>query len=230
MDIILRLRTHRKVFAGDIEKAFPNVPVAEEDRDVLRLLWVDDEKKESPEVVVLRFARVVFGVTSCPFLLNATVKHHVERYEEDKLEFVETFLRPICVDDLSTWRGKDVEAYQLYIKSTLRLAVGGFNLRKFVTNSADLRNRIEENETRLHSAYPTPPASEEDSFEKGNPKITAINDSNCKLVVEDDQSYTEISLGVSQSNDKPVQRILGVQWDFVGGNLKFISCTRWGKE
>ena len=102
MDVILRFRTHRKAFAGDIEKAFLNVSVAEENRDVLRFLWFDDVKKESPEVVVLRFARVVFGVTSSPFLLNATVKHHVERYEEEDPEFVETFLRSIYVDDLST--------------------------------------------------------------------------------------------------------------------------------
>ena len=74
-------------------------------------------KKESPEVVVLRFARVVFGVTSSPFLLNATVKHHVERYEEEDPEFVETFLRSIYVDDLSTGGDTDEEAYQLYIKS-----------------------------------------------------------------------------------------------------------------
>ena len=52
----------------------------------------------------------------------------------------------------------------MYIKSKLRLAEGGFNLRTFLTNSAELRNHIEENETRLNSSYmnSTPPASEED--------------------------------------------------------------------
>lgn len=41
MDIILRFLTHRKALTGDIEKAFLNVSVAEEDRDVLRFLWFD---------------------------------------------------------------------------------------------------------------------------------------------------------------------------------------------
>ena len=90
------------MLAGDIEKAFVNVSVAEEDRDVLRFLWFDDVKKEYPEVIVLRFVRVVFGVSSSPFLLNATVKHHVEGYKEKDPEFVETLLRSIYVDDLSS--------------------------------------------------------------------------------------------------------------------------------
>lgn len=79
VDIIVRFRTRREAFVGDIEKAFLNVSVAEEDRDVLRCLWVDDVRKEIPEIVLLRFARVVFGVSSSPFLLNVTVKQTLWR-------------------------------------------------------------------------------------------------------------------------------------------------------
>lgn len=79
VDTILRFRTRREAFVGDIEKAFLNVSVAEEDRDVLRCLWVDDVRKEIPEIVLLRFARVVFGVSSSPFLLNVTVKQTLWR-------------------------------------------------------------------------------------------------------------------------------------------------------
>lgn len=54
------------------------VAISEKDRDVLRFLWVDNIAKEESEVVALRFTRVVFGVTSSPFLLNATIRHHLE--------------------------------------------------------------------------------------------------------------------------------------------------------
>lgn len=187
----------------------------------MRFLWVDDVRKEIPEIIVLRFARVVFGVLPSPFLLNATVKHHTERYKEEDPDFVETFLRSIYVDDLSTGGDTDEVAYQLYVKSRLRLAESGFNLRKFVTNSADLRNHIEENETRLHGVYPAPTTREEDASDKANLKPTTVSDPTSKLVLEDEQSYTEMSLGDTQPDDKPAQKVLGVQWDFVADQLKF---------
>ena len=76
-DVLLRFRVNQVALTSDIEKAFLMVGMAEEDRDVLRFLWVDAIDKPSPEIVVLRFTRVVFGVSSSPFLLNATIKHHI---------------------------------------------------------------------------------------------------------------------------------------------------------
>ena len=131
-DVLLRFRVNQVALTGDVEKAFLVVGITEEDRDVLRFLWVDDIDKFSPEIVVLRFTRVVFGVSSSPFLLNVTIKHHIEQYKEADPEFVEKFLRSIYVDDLSSGASKVDAAYELYLKSKLRLAEGGFNLRKFV--------------------------------------------------------------------------------------------------
>ena len=78
LDIILRFRTNKVTLTGDIEKAFLMVSMAGKERNVLRFLWVDDIEKISPEMVTLRFRRVVFGVSSSPFLLNATIRHHIE--------------------------------------------------------------------------------------------------------------------------------------------------------
>ena len=48
------------------------IAVKEEDRDILRFLWVDDVKSAEPKVVKYTFTRVIFGVTLSRFLLNAT--------------------------------------------------------------------------------------------------------------------------------------------------------------
>ena len=47
----------------------------------------------NPNIVPLRFARLVFGVTSSRFILNATLRHHVDRYLLSDPEFVYELLR-----------------------------------------------------------------------------------------------------------------------------------------
>ena len=101
VDIILRFRLHKIALVGDIEKAFLTVSVDEEDRDVLRFLWLDDIEKELPKLVVMRFTRVVFGVLSSPFLLNTTIHHRMKQYESMDAPFIQKFERSIYVDDVT---------------------------------------------------------------------------------------------------------------------------------
>ena len=61
---LLRFRLYQVAVTADIEKAFLMVSVAEEDRDALHFLWVEDMNSQLPRLVTLRFARVVFGVSS----------------------------------------------------------------------------------------------------------------------------------------------------------------------
>ena len=79
-DILLRFRVYEVALTADIEKAFLNIEIDLEHRNFVRFLWVEDPNKESTEVMVLRFARVVFGVNSSPFILNATIRHHLNTF------------------------------------------------------------------------------------------------------------------------------------------------------
>ena len=76
------------------------VSVEEDDRDVLRFLWVEDVAKEPPDIKMYRFTRVVFGVSSSPFLLNATIKFHLEKYLETNEALVRQLLQSTYVDDI----------------------------------------------------------------------------------------------------------------------------------
>ena len=86
-NILLRFRENRVVLVGDIEKAFLNVEVDVQDRDCLRFLWME-KPPDLSRIVVYRFCRVVFGVNASPFLLNATIRHHLKKYKECDPEFV----------------------------------------------------------------------------------------------------------------------------------------------
>lgn len=118
------------------------VSMAKEDREVLRFLWVDDIEKEHPEPVELRFTRVVFGVSSSPFLLNATIQYHLEKSSAEP-SLVEKLLRSFYVDNLVTGAEDEAQGYLLYEASKEILKTGGFNLRKFCSNSVLLQMQID---------------------------------------------------------------------------------------
>ena len=77
-DLRLRFRVLEvAVITANAEKSLLNIEIDPEHRDFLQFLWLDDVNKESPEIKLLRFTRVVFGVNASPFILSATVRHHV---------------------------------------------------------------------------------------------------------------------------------------------------------
>ena len=98
--------------------------------------WVDDVSKPSPEKIVLRFTHVVFEVSSSPFLLNATIRHHLEKPAMVQPYLVSKLLRSTYVDDIITGAESEEAAYKLYKESNELLKGAGFNLRKFTSNSS----------------------------------------------------------------------------------------------
>ena len=96
--ILLRFRERKTALVGDIEEAFLKIRVQEQDRNALSL-WIDIFEKDDPKLLLYRFCRVVFGVNSSPFLLNAFLRHHIIQYSLDA-EFVENLLNSFSVDDL----------------------------------------------------------------------------------------------------------------------------------
>ena len=112
-DIFLRFQTFLIAMTSDIEKAFLQISVDKSDRDYLRFLWFDNVFFEAPRIVRNRFARVVFGVTSSPFLLNGTIRKHMGNYEFDE-EFVRKVLDSFYVDDFSGGENTLERAFELF--------------------------------------------------------------------------------------------------------------------
>ena len=80
-DLLLRFRLHKVALTGDIERAFLNISVNPNERDLFRFLWFSSIESDDSEIVVLRFARLVFGLISSPFVLGGTIRHHLSKYE-----------------------------------------------------------------------------------------------------------------------------------------------------
>ena len=102
------------------------------------------------KIVVYRFLRVVFGVTSSPFLLGATIKSHVTKYivAQIAVTALKKLLRDMYVDDVATSFRTMEEGLEFYFESKKCLKEGGFELRKWNSNNKELMDKIyvEENE------------------------------------------------------------------------------------
>ena len=69
------------------------------------------------------------------------VEGHIYRTTVDP-EFVRVMKRSFYVDDLVTGDKTTQDASELHDKAKTRLALGGFKLRKWLTNSEELREKI----------------------------------------------------------------------------------------
>ena len=94
---------------------------------------------------------MTLGVNSSPFLLNGTLRYHTSRYQLEDPKFVENLLNSFYVDDLSTRADNVDEFFSLYKKSKECLAEGNFHLRKWMSNSRELMNLIQQDTRKTDS-------------------------------------------------------------------------------
>ena len=125
---MLRFRAQVIALTADIEKAFHQISVDNDDRDGLRFLWLDNICSDQLTVTRNRFARVIFGVTSFPFCLNSAIRKLVNQYSDDP-EFINKALKSFFVDDFISGEESVEKAFELFIKLSNRFKEGHLKLR-----------------------------------------------------------------------------------------------------
>ena len=133
------------------------IEIDENHQDFLRFIWFDNVLSNNPSYVLLRFARVVFVLTCSPFLLNGTLKVHLEKFIpiESYSKFIQQLLPNLYVDDLSNSLNNVEDSFKFYELSKKCLAEASFKLHKWVTNNGELAKLIKLNEsdtTEMHNA------------------------------------------------------------------------------
>ena len=81
--------------------------------DFLRSLWLEDVFAEIPKIVRTRFARILFGMTSSPYLLNSTLKKHPTTYDYG-FKVINRIVNCFYVDDFSGGENLLKKAFELY--------------------------------------------------------------------------------------------------------------------
>ena len=100
-NILLRFRIGKIGIIADIKQTFLQIFIDDNDRDLIRFLWFENINDPWSKIVIYRFTRVVFGLNSSPFLLNATLQHQLSKYLPiaDISFYIEKLMRDLYVDD-----------------------------------------------------------------------------------------------------------------------------------
>ncbi|XP_062606698.1 uncharacterized protein LOC134268455 [Saccostrea cucullata] len=116
----------------DIEKAFLNVGLEEEDRDVTRFFWFDEPTNPNGTLVDYRFKSILFGATCSPFILNAVLMKHLK---ENASTWTQKLTENLYVDNIISSFPTENELISFYNCSRTLFAKAGFNLRSWGSNS-----------------------------------------------------------------------------------------------
>ena len=131
--ILLRSRIYNNILLADVEKAFLQVGLHLNDRDVTRSLWVQNlDKPATPEnITVYRFACFPFGVVSSSFFLTAVIQHHLQHQQS---WLAHSILRNLYVDNVLIGTEDTVSTKRSYTEAKRIFANALMRLREFSTN------------------------------------------------------------------------------------------------
>ena len=139
IDSLLSFRVGQYALTADIAKAFLNVGLQESDRDYVRFLWTSDVQNPSATPQTYRFRSVMFGSTSSPFLLQITLKKHLENCVSELAPLIS---RSFYVDNFSTVTDNEAELYSIKKAATDCLAGAGMPLREWNSNCSQFNREV----------------------------------------------------------------------------------------
>ncbi|GBM22766.1 hypothetical protein AVEN_238310-1 [Araneus ventricosus] len=129
-DIIDRFRSYPIGISADIEKTFLQLGIAPEHRDFLRFFYPTEN-----EEIVYRHSRVVFGVSSSPFLLAAALSHLLEHVPAEYSEIADKLKLSFYVDNCVAGESNATQQEKFILKAREILSRGCFNLRNWESNA-----------------------------------------------------------------------------------------------
>ena len=136
--ILLRFRIFTYGLSTDIEKAFLHIGLDKSDREFTRFFWLSNLEDLESEFQVYCFKTVLFGSTSSPFMLDATLHHHLANYNTPVAEDME---ENIYVYDVFSGCNEEQDAVAYNGEAWSIMKEAHFNLRSWSSNSPSLREQ-----------------------------------------------------------------------------------------
>ncbi|GFW68498.1 uncharacterized protein TNCV_3300401 [Trichonephila clavipes] len=88
-------------FVVDIQMTFLMIEIDESERDFTKFFWDENPgiDLENKRLEIFRMTRALVGVKSSPFLLAATIKHHLKKYVDIFPDTFNHLKKALYVDD-----------------------------------------------------------------------------------------------------------------------------------
>jgi len=143
--LLIRFRMYPYIVLADIERAFLQVGMCEEDRDVTRFLWLEDTGKVDVEdnLATYRFYRLPFDVNCSPFLLAATIKFHLQK---EGTPLALKSLDDIYVDNILVGASCYDESLEIYKEAKSNFKRAAMNLRQWSSNCHEFMEALPDGE------------------------------------------------------------------------------------
>ena len=188
-NVLIRCHLKPVALTGDLKQTFPQIRINEDDWGSLRFHWIKD--REILETVVLRFTRLMFGLSLSPFVLEGTIKHHSERYEKGQPETVMDLKQNMYVDGVIE-EGDNMESAKKFKEKIAKMFNGaGFKLHKWHSNVAELEEEEGVSQIETDKTYA------KQQLSKGDTKATIFgiswNKQDDQLEVKFPQRHTEVT-------------------------------------
>ena len=137
------LRFNKYLLLYDLEKAFLQLCLTEQDSQKLHFLWFKDILNEDFDIVPYKFERLPFGLRFSPFLLMMTIYYILIINNADIDQNISNMLFNLCyMDNLAYSASNTSQMLEAYEASCTLFNKYKFNLQKFATNNPELRDKF----------------------------------------------------------------------------------------
>ena len=138
--VLLRFRKNSVAVVCDVAEMYLRIQLAKKDRPYVKFLWRNLDAKRMPDIY--EFNRVVFGLTSSPFLAQYVTQMHAQMNSKEYPRAAETILKSTYMDDSMDSVATEKEGICLYNDLTQLWNLANMQARKWSSNSKTLMQKI----------------------------------------------------------------------------------------
>ncbi|XP_011311720.1 uncharacterized protein [Fopius arisanus] len=130
MNVLAWLRRHEFVFGTDIVKMFRQIRVHEDDWDLQRILWLNDNQK----IITYQLTTVTYGLNCSPWLSLRVLQQLADDEGHNFPAAVETITKGRYVDDIYGGAESEHQLKEIAWQLQGLCQAGGFELQKWSSN------------------------------------------------------------------------------------------------